>query len=398
MTSSHQPIGPVDATRVPRYAGPPTFARLPRTDQVTQTDVAVVGVPFDSGVSYRPGARFGPPTSARRPGCCGPTTRAWTWRRSQMQQVADAGDIAVNPFDIAEAIDHDRGRRATNCTDGGTKLVTLGGDHTIALPLLRVAAPRPRPGRGGALRRPPRHLGHLLRRAVHPRHPVPPGRRGGPARPGALPARRHPRTAVRANGPRATTGCCGFQVIGVRRLPADGLADGHRADAAPGSARRPVYVSIDIDVLDPAHAPGTGTPEAGGMTSRELLQCLRSLVGVNVVGRRHRRGRARPTTTPRSPGSPPRTSPMSCCPCWRPAHDEYRNGGAAVVETLAAHGVDTVFGIPGTHNLELYRHFGEQRRTRDHAKARAGRGLRGRGVRPGERTARVSLSPPAGRG
>ena len=55
-----EPIGPVDATRVPRYAGPPTFARLPRTDQVTHTDVAVVGIPFDSGVSYRPGARFGP--------------------------------------------------------------------------------------------------------------------------------------------------------------------------------------------------------------------------------------------------------------------------------------------------------------------------------------------------
>src|ERR1700682_726695 len=59
MTPAH-PIGPVDATRVPRYAGPPTFARLPRTDEVTYTDVAVVGVPFDSGVSYRPGARFGP--------------------------------------------------------------------------------------------------------------------------------------------------------------------------------------------------------------------------------------------------------------------------------------------------------------------------------------------------
>ena len=60
MTSSHHPIGPVDATKVQRFAGPPTFARLPRTDQVSHTDVAVVGVPFDSGVSYRPGARSGP--------------------------------------------------------------------------------------------------------------------------------------------------------------------------------------------------------------------------------------------------------------------------------------------------------------------------------------------------
>ena len=121
----------------------------------------------------------------------------------------------------------------------------------------------------------------------------------------------------------------------------------------------PVYVSIDIDVLDPAHAPGTGTPEAGGMTSRELLHCLRNLVGANVVG----------------------ADIVEVAPAYDHAEitgiaaahvayelmsvlaaelmTEHRNGGAAVVETLAAHGVDTIFGIPGTHNLELYRHFGE---------------------------------------
>src|SRR6185437_2430225 len=105
----------------------------------------------------------------------------------------------------------------------------------------------------------------------------------------------------------------GFQIVRADDYETDGVGS-----AISRMRRRlgdgPVYVSIDIDVLDPAHAPGTGTPEAGGLTSRELLHTLRGLVGLNVVG-------------------------------------------AAIVESLAAHGVDVVFGIPGTHNLELYRHL-----------------------------------------
>jgi len=136
MTSSQQPLGPVDATKVPRYAGPPTFARLPRTDQVTHTDVAVVGIPFDSGVSYRPGARFGP----QHIRAASKLLRTYHPRLDvepfAVHQVADAGDIAVNPFDIAEAITTIE-RASDELRDGGTKLITLGGDHTIALPLLR---------------------------------------------------------------------------------------------------------------------------------------------------------------------------------------------------------------------------------------------------------------------
>jgi agmatinase len=134
--TSQQPIGPVDATRMPRYAGPATFARLPRTDEVPQTDVAVVGVPFDSGVSYRPGARFGPAHIR----AASKLLRTYHPRLGvepfAVQQVADAGDIAVNPFDIAEAITTIE-RASDELRDGGTKLITLGGDHTIALPLLR---------------------------------------------------------------------------------------------------------------------------------------------------------------------------------------------------------------------------------------------------------------------
>src|SRR6478609_5905591 len=164
MTTSQHPIGPVDATRVPRYAGPATFARLPRTDEVTHTDVAVVGIPFDSGVSYRPGARFGPGHIRASSKLLRPYHPRLDVEPFAAQQVADAGDIAVNPFDIGEAITTIE-RASDELREGGTKLITLGGDHTIALPLLRSL--HRGPDCSAALRRPPRHLGYVLRCPVH---------------------------------------------------------------------------------------------------------------------------------------------------------------------------------------------------------------------------------------
>src|ERR1700710_1718997 len=102
MTSG--PRGPVDATVVPRFAGPPPFARLPRIDEVGRADVAVLGVPFDSGVSYRPGARFGPSHIRQSSRLLRPYNPAQDVSPCAAQQVADAGDLGVNPFDIAEAI------------------------------------------------------------------------------------------------------------------------------------------------------------------------------------------------------------------------------------------------------------------------------------------------------
>ena len=99
MTTTQNPIGPVDATRVPRYGGPATFARLPRTDEVPHADVAVVGIPFDSGVSYRPGARFGPGHIRASSKLLRPYHPRLDVEPFATQQVADAGDIAVNPFD-----------------------------------------------------------------------------------------------------------------------------------------------------------------------------------------------------------------------------------------------------------------------------------------------------------
>ncbi|MFL6180784.1 MAG: arginase family protein, partial [Actinomycetes bacterium] len=130
-------VGPVDAVKVPRFAGFATFARLPRLEDVDRFDCAVVGVPFDSGVTYRPGARFGPSYVRQGSRLLRPYNPAQDVEPFRGRQVVDAGDIAVNPFDLEEAIAQIQvGIGALASADG--RLLTIGGDHTIALPILRV--------------------------------------------------------------------------------------------------------------------------------------------------------------------------------------------------------------------------------------------------------------------
>jgi agmatinase len=275
-------LGQVDATVVPRYAGAPTFARLPRIDEVSDLDVAVVGVPFDSGVSYRPGARFGPGHVRESSRLLRPYNPAADLEPFARLQVADAGDLAVNPFDIGEAVQavYD-GARAL--LERAGRLLTIGGDHTIALPLLRAMAQR----HGGpvAVVHFDAHLdtwdsyfgadythGTPFRRASE---------EGLIDRSGSM----HVgiRGPLYATGDLADDEQLGFQIVHSREMDdigARGVIERIRARVQ----ERPVYVSVDIDVLDPAFAPGTGTPEAGGLTSRELLAVLRSLAELDLVG------------------------------------------------------------------------------------------------------------------
>src|SRR5271166_6306305 len=130
-------VGPVDSTEVPRYAGPATFALLPRIDEVARADAAVLGVPFDSGVSFRPGARFGPAHIRESSRLLRPYNPALGVSPFATLQVVDAGDLAVNPFSIDDAIKQiERGARAL--AEKVPHLLILGGDHTVALPLLRA--------------------------------------------------------------------------------------------------------------------------------------------------------------------------------------------------------------------------------------------------------------------
>jgi agmatinase len=275
-------VGPVDATRVPRFGGPATFARLPRLDEVDRCDVAVLGVPFDSGVSYRPGARFGPGHIRTASRLLRPYHPALDVLPFGDQQVADAGDLAVNPFDLDEAIATiEQGARDLVRRTGAT-LLTLGGDHTIALPLLRVAHERHGPV---AVLHLDAHLDTWDTYFGAPYTHGTPFRRASEE--GLL-----DRTAschVGIRGPLYSAddlpqdADLGFLPIHADELERSGLdAVVDRVLARLGDA--PVYVSVDIDVLDPAHAPGTGTPEAGGLTSRELLGLLRGLRGLPIVG------------------------------------------------------------------------------------------------------------------
>ena len=137
MSDKKEPIQPVSGTVVPRYAGPSTFARLPELRDVEDCDVAIIGVPFDAGTSYRPGARFGP-QSVRQASRQLRTNYHPNYdvEPFKVQQVADAGDIACNPFDIDEAIKQIE-KGSTELLQKVGSIVTIGGDHTIALPLLR---------------------------------------------------------------------------------------------------------------------------------------------------------------------------------------------------------------------------------------------------------------------
>ncbi|NJQ02534.1 agmatinase [Streptomyces zingiberis] len=273
--------GPVDSSRVPRYAGPATFARLPRIDEVGgAADVAVVGVPFDSGVSYRPGARFGGNAIREASRLLRPYNPAQDASPFALAQVADAGDIAVNPFDINEAVETVEAA-ADGILGTGARMMTLGGDHTIALPLLRAAARRHGPV---ALLHFDAHLdtwdtyfgaeythGTPFRRAVEE---------------GVLDTSALSHVGIR--GPLYgrkdldDDEKMGFGIVtsaDVMRRGVDEVTQQLRERVGD----RPLYISVDIDVLDPAHAPGTGTPEAGGLTSRELLEILRGLAGCHLV-------------------------------------------------------------------------------------------------------------------
>ncbi len=250
-------VGPVDATVVPRYGGEATFARLPRLQDVAQADVAIIGVPFDSGVSYRPGARFGPSHIRESSRLLRPYNPALQVPVFAGQQVADAGDLAVNPFSIDEAIATvERGARAL--LERAPFLLTLGGDHTVALPMLRAVS------------------------AVH-----------GPVAVVHFDA--HLDTWDTYFGAAYTHG------TPFRRASEEGLLD--RTGCLHAGIRGPLYTDADltedselgfqaVSAPEVEHLGVTGlveriaarAAEAGGLTSRELLATLRSFATLNLVG------------------------------------------------------------------------------------------------------------------
>ena len=272
---------PADWQRGPRYSGAYTFARCPATRDLSQADVAIVGVPMDMAVLYRSGARFGPRAIRDASG----QLRPHHWEPDKLEppfdrlRVIDYGDLDVFPGYIEQSVAHIRSQ-LTPIIEAGVFPVILGGDHSTTLPVLRACAARhgklslvhfdAHPDFWTAARERPYHHGTVFRVAaeeglIDPAASVQVGIRG----------------SISA-GIIAEARAAGFHLI-----TADEFArQGGRAtlEAVQRSASLPTYVSLDIDCVDPAFAPGTGTPEVAGLTSREIVELVRGLAGLPLVG------------------------------------------------------------------------------------------------------------------
>ena len=281
MSDDDQPIQPVSGKILPRFAGPATFARLPELRDVARCDVAVLGIPFDGGTSYRPGARFGP----------GAIRQASRHLRTQYHpdydtepfatlQVADAGDVACNPFNIEEAVNAVQSH-ATELLDHVGAVISLGGDHTMALPLLRAVNHHHGPV---ALVHFDAHLDTWDTYFGAPYTHGTPFRRAAEENLFRDDASMH----VGIRGPLYSRTDLvedaefGFKVVHCDEFQRHGI-DHVVKRIRERVGDHPLYLSIDIDVLDPAHAPGTGTPEIAGMTTREMVGVLRGLQGMKLV-------------------------------------------------------------------------------------------------------------------
>lgn len=255
------------------FAGPTSFARFPVADDASGIDLAVVGVPFDLGTTNRPGARLGPRGVREQSTLVGEFPGGlfpWGYHLADRFELADLGDIGYPVGSIDRMIEEVAARAAT-IIDAGAALLAIGGDHLIAYPLIRAHAAKYGPL---SLIHLDAHSdtweddGYLNHGSMFLRA----------ARDGII----DPATSVQI-GMRTPNETHGFNVIDALELGARGARD-VAAACHEITGRRPVYLSLDIDFLDPAYAPGTGTPVVGGPTTAQARQLLALLEGIDFVG------------------------------------------------------------------------------------------------------------------
>jgi len=265
----------------PRFAQPATFMRLPYQTDLSGVDVAMLGVPFDSGTSYRPGARLGPREIRAQSSLIRPYSYFQRISPFETLAIVDAGDVDAPPVGIEPAYTAIEAG-VTRILDAGATPLVVGGDHSISLPCLRAAAKKH--GRL-ALVQFDAHIdtwgdyfggkyfhGSPFRRAIEeeliaPAHYVQVGIRG--------PMYGEDEDFTFQRGLGVTT-------IDIGMVKRDGVATTMtRVREIVGSGA--LYVTFDIDSVDPAFAPGTGTPEVGGLTSYEAQELVRGLAGLNLV-------------------------------------------------------------------------------------------------------------------
>ncbi|WP_093915410.1 agmatinase [Sulfitobacter marinus] len=278
MNVKNQPISGNDLAR---FSGPNTFMRLPAANDLKGLDVAVLGIPLDIGTSWRSGTRFGPKQVRAESAMLRPYNLGTGAAPFDSLQVADIGDLAINTFSLSDSLSIIQDSY-TEILRSDAMPLAIGGDHSITLPILRAMAKRHGPL---ALVHVDAHAdvnddmfgerethGTVFRRAyeeglINPHKTYQIGLRG---------------TGYGADDFTEATGW-GFQ-----QFPAQELW--HRSLSPLGAEIRrdigdaSVYVTYDIDSLDPAYAPGTGTPEIGGLTTPQALELIRALKGLNIVG------------------------------------------------------------------------------------------------------------------
>jgi agmatinase len=274
---SHQPRASFQS---PRFAQPATFMRLPHVEDPRGLDVAIVGVPFDGGTSYRPGSRLGPREIRSQSSLIRPYSYFQKVAPFDVLNVADVGDVDAPPVSIEKCYEVVEARIGA-IVDAKARPIVIGGDHSISLPVLRALAKRHGPL---ALVQVDAHIdtwdeyfggkyfhGTPFRRAIEER---------------LIDGRRFVQVGIR--GPMYGEDDFDFHrehgitMIDIDQVRARGI------EWTIGEIRRvatgPMYLTFDIDGVDPAYAPGTGTPEVGGLTSHEAQQLVRSLGGSSIVG------------------------------------------------------------------------------------------------------------------
>lgn len=257
------------------WAGDCTFARLPRMQPGEVADYAVIGVPYDLGVTNRPGSRFGPRAIREQSTLSGEfADELWPWSEDSMGggRSVDAGDVMFHPGTTDEMLDSTQ-RTVSRLLQAGTRVVSLGGDHLVSLPLLR--AHHEHHGQMALVHfdahcdtweydeSAPLHHGMMFLKA---------------AREGLIDPARSVQVGMRT--PNDTMGFNVFDMNAFLEMGVNGVVQAIR-ELAVGL---PIYLTIDIDSLDPAFAPATGTPVIGGLTTAQLRSILFRLAGLPIVG------------------------------------------------------------------------------------------------------------------
>lgn len=271
----------VDPMARPRFTGLASFMRAPVVETAAGIDIALVGVPFDGGTTNRAGARHGPREVRNQSSMMRPHNQASGIAPFELCRVADVGDAWVErPFELSGALDEIQAFFAELHAAGAVP-VAVGGDHSITLPILRaIAAERPlglvhfdaHCDTGDDYLGSPLHHGATFRRAVEeglidPRRSVQIGIRGGTVLPDLWHFSREQ----------------GMRIVTMDELYERGV-DQVMAEAREIVGAEPAYLSFDVDGLDPAYAPGTGTPEVGGFSTYEAQRMIRALQGLQLVG------------------------------------------------------------------------------------------------------------------